>query len=105
MKIPGSSSIVSLTLVPEQTFNDPKLLPGPMNSSISLSDGPERRKLHSQHPAMVRRKLRERPYSEPHKPHESNKDVYCSISENYCPRNWDRIGTSEPLLPVRKLCL
>lgn len=46
MKIPGSSSIVSLTLVPEQTFNDPKLLPGPKNSGISLSDGPERRKLH-----------------------------------------------------------
>lgn len=82
-----------------QAFNDPMLLPGPADPGVDV-DEPGR--LHAQHPAMLWRKLRERPFSELQGSRKHSENVYGSTLENYCPTAWNTLAIQEPLLPTRR---
>lgn len=82
-----------------QAFNDPMLLPGPVDSSVHV-DEPSR--LHAQHPAMLWRKLHERPFSELQGSRKHDENVYGSTLENFCPTAWNTLKVHEPLLPMQR---
>ncbi|CAM9807709.1 unnamed protein product [Scytosiphon promiscuus] len=80
-------------------FNDPQLLPGPADPGMHVH---EPGRLHAEHPAMLWRKLHERPFSELQGSRKHDEDVYGSTLENYCPTAWNTLKVHEPLLPMQR---